>query len=229
MKINIFYSIRRGKFVGEVDGKVVSCSKRSERVEKAVDKFVKFGFIKKPRKQKVKSSIVVDQSIRNKLIEFTKEAVNVANEKFPDAKVTMPRIEFFQRTGRAGTVWHLQNLIMYNEVLAQDNLSEFPNVAKHEVAHIVTHRIYPNAKQAHGPEFKHVLTKMGGDGRTYHSMDVSKVKTRKKKFRAVYSCDCKTLHNVTRNAHKKISLFITGYRCKKCGSSLFFTGQTKVI
>lgn len=49
----------------------------------------------------------------------------------------------------------------------------------HELAHLVTHMVYPDHKQHHGPEFKTVCRVLGVSERTYHNMDVSETRVRK--------------------------------------------------
>lgn len=50
----------------------------------------------------------------------------------------------------------------------------------HELAHIIQYRIFPYAKQAHGPEFRHIMQAIGEDYSTYHNYDVRKVKDLRK-------------------------------------------------
>ena len=46
----------------------------------------------------------------------------------------------------------------------------------HELAHHITHCIWPNATQWHGAEFRMVMQSIGYDGSTYHSMSVAVAK-----------------------------------------------------
>jgi len=48
----------------------------------------------------------------------------------------------------------------------------------HEIAHHITRKLYPLAKQAHGPEFRSVMQAIGYDGSTYHTMNPKAAKRR---------------------------------------------------
>lgn len=57
-----------------------------------------------------------------------------------------------------------------------DNKADFDEVIAHELAHIIQYRIYPKAKQAHGPEFRTIMQLIGFSGKTYHNFSVAKAK-----------------------------------------------------
>lgn len=48
----------------------------------------------------------------------------------------------------------------------------------HEIAHHITHCMFPNAKQWHGTEFRFVMQAIGYDGNTYHYMNCKDAKQR---------------------------------------------------
>jgi predicted SprT family Zn-dependent metalloprotease len=60
-------------------------------------------------------------------------------------------------------------------VASLNNIVDFDTVIAHELAHIVQYRIYPQAKQAHGKEFRLIMSLMGYAGARYISGYSSKV------------------------------------------------------
>lgn len=84
----------------------------------------------------------------------------------------------------------------------------------HEVAHYITETIYPNAKQAHGPEFKFVASKLGlvKDNREDYSSLVATGHYMN------YYCGCSYSASkvITRAQYKKIMGGSVRYSCQKC-------------
>jgi len=74
----------------------------------------------------------------------------------------------------------------YHRGIVEINLAfDFPagqleETIAHEIAHHITRKLYPNAAQAHGPEFRYVMSQIGYKGDTYHTMDVSAAKQKAK-------------------------------------------------
>lgn len=137
----------------------------------------------------------------------------------------MPTIGFYEKTGIAGKAYSLLNRIEFNIVLAEENSEEFKNTITHELAHLIADCIFPNKKQAHGPEFKSIMRDMGADPSTYHKYDVSSVSTKRLKTRYIYTCKCAEPHELTSQSHMKSMI----YTCKKCKSNLSFTGEVKTF
>lgn len=110
------------------------------------------------------------------------------------------------------------NEVAFNLTLAKENPDSFHETVCHEVAHLVTKKVFPRAKQAHGPEFKHVDLMMGGRGTRCHSYDTSNAKREVTRTYVVYTCNCME-HDITPRTHQKITMG-AGYRCRKCRTSL---------
>lgn len=157
-----------------------------------------------------------------------------ANKLFSLKIKSVPEIGFFSKTRYAGKAWFMEHKVEFNEILAIENPDTFATTIAHELAHLITHQLYPNAKQAHGPEFRHVMETLGYDGRTYHSYDVSSVSTKRVKSRFVYEClTCVKTYEVAKPTHTKmqasvINDTVVGWKCK-CGSHIKFTGEEKRI
>lgn len=173
----------------------------------------------------VKSVVWTDPAIRQTLERQTKEVVDLAHKTFPNLQMAQPRVGFFQKSLTAGKAKYNQWQVEYNELIANENgLVKFYNTVIHEVAHLVTKKLYPYAK-AHGAEFKHVMITLGGTGERCHNYSVASVQSVKKtQKRYVYACACNT-HNISSVRHKRATIYKTVYRCKKCHVEIKFTGK----
>jgi SprT protein len=117
----------------------------------------------------------------------------------------IPEIEYFHSSRVAGKAYRNVYKISFNEVLMNENQSEFAQTIAHELAHLYTRELYPHAKQAHGPEFKYVLAKMGYEPRRCHHYDVSSVSTKKVQRKYLYACpSCQKDLRVSSNIHNKM-------------------------
>lgn len=161
---------------------------------------------------------------REQIITEVKRVVELANKKYK-TKIDVPEVEFFNKGRRAGYAIPGLNKLGFNVVLAKENAAIFHETVIHEVAHIVVTKVYPWAKQAHGPEFKAVDVSLGGRGTRCHSYDVSSVKVKKTITRYECKCGCKEPHYVT----KKVAARAWGYRCKVCNENLSYTGKARKI
>lgn len=160
---------------------------------------------------------------RTALVRRTVEITNKANTVF-GLNIATPNVEFFSTGAAAGFAQYSTNTVKYNEVLAKENGDEFDFVVIHEIGHLVTRKLFPKAKQAHGPEFRYVMRSLGGKESTRHSFDVSSVKVKRKVKRFIAKCNCRT-HSLTSAKAKELSRF----HCKYCKSALALTGEIKII
>lgn len=64
------------------------------------------------------------------------------------------------------------NLAYYNG----GDITNLETTIAHELAHHITHCIWPHCKQWHGSEFRMVMQAIGYDGNTYHRMSVKVAK-----------------------------------------------------
>lgn len=78
--------------------------------------------------------------------------------------------------GSAHRRTHLLRLSLSHLLQHEDYVVD--EVLPHEVAHVVQQIVYPNATQAHGPEWKFVMRELGCKFSTYHSLPT--VATRRK-------------------------------------------------
>ncbi len=154
------------------------------------------------------------------------EVWGAACKTFKLKNTSVPAISFFSKSSIAGKAWYSEHRVEFNEILALENSYSFETTIAHELAHLITDQLYPQAKQHHGPEFKHVMETMGYDPRTYHSYDVSSVATRRVKTRFIYLCNsCHKTLEIAGPTHKKI-LAGSIYTCK-CGGRITFTNEER--
>lgn len=110
----------------------------------------------------------------------------------------------------AGQAAVYKNIIRLNPDYLIENTDEMINVViPHEIAHILTKKLYPNAKQAHGPEWKSIMIKLGLQPNPYHNMLI------KKYSEFLYTCDCGRPFGLSRCRHNRI-LRGWDYTCPIC-------------
>ena len=101
----------------------------------------------------------------------------------------------------AGLAYSDEMRIELSEPLLLSNIEDFFNtLIPHEVAHIITDLKYPNAKQAHGVEWKNAMRMLGiADPKSKHLYDVT-VCPDVVRYRYVCSCPNRTFR-VTKQLH----------------------------
>ena len=111
---------------------------------------------------------ILIKMVEDKILETLQLAQNRFNRNFP-----IPNLSFKLKSKRvAGKAHYALNLIKINPLfLNQFTLNVLHRTVPHEVAHLITHAVYPQAKQHHGPEFRAVMRRLGNeDCSTYHTM-----------------------------------------------------------
>jgi SprT protein len=164
----------------------------------------------------------------SEIISEVKKTVEHANQLF-GIQMTTPEVNFIYRGTRGGRAYYYKNSVEFNAVLAEMNSDKFHNTIKHEIAHLVSYKLYGNIGKGHGNHFKSVFIKLGGDGKRTHSYDVSLVKQKYTCRRYEYSCKC---HGkkffLSQRKHNQISNNTKQWFCKTC-KTLTFTGNVKEI
>ncbi len=142
---------------------------------------------------------------------------------------TIPSVEFFSKSSVAGKAFYQEHKLQFNEILALENSQEFMTTVAHEIAHLITHQAYPDAKQHHGPEFRSVMKTIGYDPRTYHTYNVDSVTTKRVKIRYEYVClVCGKSYEVAKPTHAKIQAGAS-HRCTCNGPILFTHRERKFV
>jgi SprT protein len=134
----------------------------------------------------------------------------------------------------AGIAYRSHNRIELNiQLLLANTELFFERTIPHEVCHIVQWILYPKAKQAHGPEWRKLMSGIGAVASTYHSYDISvSMDSSYKLYRYVCSAGCidkGITHSMTKIMHGKISKG-QNRACTKCGVRItyFPTGENNV-
>jgi SprT protein len=170
-----------------------------------------YGMVNKEKKMR---------AIEQHLIERVAHYSNVIREKFPRIDFVTPEVGFEAKGTTAGLAYRNGKRVAFNTILAEENRDEFDNTIIHELAHLVTYKVYPRAKQNHGPEFKRVFVYLGGNGKRGHTYDVcSVINTTKVKKQFIYKCNCQ-VHTLTSIRHNRIVQGKQTYSCKHCRTKL---------
>jgi len=154
------------------------------------------------------------QLVENKVI----DTLLLAQEKLKQ-NFEIPIISFNLKSSRiAGLAYRNSWMIKINpaflERFTEKTLIE---VVPHEITHLLTYKLFPFAKQHHGPEWRNVNMRMGLALSRCHSMVLPEHKP------YAYKCSCQT-HFVSNIIRKRIS---EGQRitCRKCKSGLVYLGK----
>jgi predicted SprT family Zn-dependent metalloprotease len=117
-------------------------------------------------------------------------------------------------------------VLTFNVPLYERNKDTFINTIRHEIAHFIQRHIFPNAKQAHGPEWRKICKIIGCDGSRTHSYDCDGLRKKAVK-RHFYSCGCGVDHILSTTLHNRASSGIA-YSCRTCKGVIFYK-ETKVL
>lgn len=90
----------------------------------------------------------------------------------------LPSIAFeLTKSKRAGYIQRRNGAITFNMAfILSIGIEDYKQTIAHELAHAVQFRCFPEAKQAHGKEFRSILQSIGMDTTTYHSYSVRKAR-----------------------------------------------------
>jgi SprT protein len=106
--------------------------------------------------------------------------------------------------------------LAFNLDVAEEFPEQYSNTVIHEVSHIGQFKLFPNAKQAHGPEFRRICRILGGNGETKGQYNVQPAPERNL---IEYKCKCRS-HFITKIRHGKIVRGNATYSCKYCMSRI---------
>lgn len=175
----------------------------------------------------------VPEALRLKARECIATYVQKANEQL-GARMPMPTCSFDLRGKTAGKAWTARKgagaagqavlHVQLNSVLFQENVQGFlQDTIPHEVAHLVTRRLYGRAVASHGPEWQHVMRTLGVSPERTHSYDVSNSAVASRLYR--FSCACRTFELTPR----KLRSALQGLRaCRQCKTPLTYAGEARI-
>lgn len=108
-----------------------------------------------------------------------------------------------------GLATYNQNKITLNKRLLQKNMDKLENTLNHELAHLLSFKLYGREGKGHGKKWKETMITLGRDPKRCHQMDVSTIVNR---HHAICSC---TVFKITTNMKNKI-LKGQNFKCKSC-------------
>ena len=155
--------------------------------------------------------ILLSSFTQQLVIQKVEQSINYASSHL-EQHFVLPKISFNQRGKIAGCARLQTNELRFNPVLLDDNVNAFlEEVVPHEVCHLLTFKLFGKVRP-HGKEWQNLMLELFSlKGRTYHQMDVTKVKG--KSFN--YRCQCGPIELGIRR-HNKLLTGKQIYVCKKC-------------
>jgi SprT protein len=161
--------------------------------------------------QNILNRIFLSSSTQQSVIQKVEQCINHASSYF-EQHFILPKISFNQRGKIAGCARLQTNELRFNPVLLDDNVNAFlEEVVPHEVCHLLVYKLFGKVRP-HGKEWQNLMFELFSlKGRTYHLMDVTKVKG--KSFN--YQCKCGPIELGIRR-HNKLLKGKQIYMCRKC-------------
>lgn len=163
-------------------------------------------------------NLVISDELKIKIKEVV---VDCFNKALPADKIPFVDVQYRTNMKRCAGLAYESNKIELNVQLLLAYTEKFiSRTVVHEAAHLITNIMFPDAKQAHGPEWKHVMRIIGAsDLYRTHSYDTSPALSGEY-YRYVCGCD-DHIRNLTPLRHKKIN---SGriVLCRKCKSRLAY-------
>jgi SprT protein len=155
----------------------------------------------------------VSKALQDRVTAELKKCIVVLEKKFVGHKFPMPTVHYTLRGTTAGTAKYAAWSININAGLLLDpryEVEQIEQTVPHELAHLVTFKVYPETmdrgppqitrrgykrgkREVHGPRWQHVMRVMGKDPARTHKMDTTNVCTRER-VRYEWLCTgCKSL------------------------------------
>lgn len=151
--------------------------------------------------------------LKHKIINRVEECLSIASSKTGQS-FAKPTIQMDLKGHQAGQAIPGRWLLRFNPVMAEQDPERFVHeVSAHEVAHLVTYKIWRTLD--HGSDFKKVMSWLNVSAKRCHNFKSEPSRTIRR-FR--YSCAC-TIHNLSSIRHNRV-LKGQSYHCRKCGDVL---------
>jgi SprT protein len=168
----------------------------------------------------------MNEESRYYAVEAIKEGLAKATAHYKRA-FPFPTLSFDLRGRTAGQAVHRQNgiekfHIRLNAQLFKENQNEFiTRTIPHELAHLISFRVYGSAGLGHKTLWKGVCRVLGmKDVTRCHRYKVTPAWTRRKLERFNFGCGCQ-VHFLTKIRARRIQLGTRSYRCKACKGKLY--------
>ena len=151
--------------------------------------------------------------LKTKIINRVLECLSIVSSKTGES-FAEPTIHMDLKGHQAGQAIPGQWLLRFNPIIAKQDPERFVHeVSAHEVAHLVTYKIWKTLD--HGSDFKKVMEWLQVKANRCHDFKSEPSRIIR---RFDYSCSC-TNHRLTTIRHNRI-LKGQSYRCRNCGDVL---------
>lgn len=118
------------------------------------------------------------------------ECMAIARKQWPHISFDTPKTIYEVTTTTAGYARYGKWEIDLNPVLLNSQPEAFiARTVGHEVAHLISYRVYGRPGAGHGPKWKHVMRVFGQEPTRCHSYD-TQIEGIKTKRTASFTCDC---------------------------------------
>lgn len=166
---------------------------------------------------------MINSDICAEVEEIVKRHYIIAEKHFGRIITPLPTIKYDLKGATAGTAdSHTFPFptIQLNSAFFENNKEDMlNNTVPHEVAHLVTDKIYGSNKKPHGPEWKYVMLVFGLEPKRCHAYDTSQIVKERKTRKFIYYCRCFSGVTAGLNVHRKIQAQ-SGHKCKRCRKAL---------
>ena len=157
--------------------------------------------------------------VETKLHESIKLAEAHFNQSFP-----FPNLEYTKSGATAGTAQYNTYTLNFNPILLIENDDLFiQRTVPHEMAHLITHTLYPDVSAHHGKDWKYVMRVLQvADSNRCHTYDVTNSKRHQNKHQ--YSCDgcSKVFTALSTKRHNELVKNPNRYCCSVCRGALSY-------
>ena len=151
--------------------------------------------------------------LKNKIINRVEECLTIASSKTGQS-FAEPTIHMDLKGHQAGQAIPGRWLLRFNPVMAAQDPERFVyEVSAHEVAHLVTYKVWKTLD--HGEDFKKVMSWLKVSAQRCHNF---KSEPSRKIRRYDYFCSCNN-HSLTSIRHNRV-LRGQRYHCRNCGDVL---------
>ncbi len=137
-----------------------------------------------------------------------------------------PVVSFKLRGQKAGVAHLHENLLRFNPQLYRENSEDFlKQTVAHEVAHLIAHQLFGERIAPHGEEWQLIM-------RGVYELAPNRCHTyainRRTATRYIYKCPCPDSDFAFSAQRHGLVKQGRGYLCRRCRSTLVFSGQTRV-
>ena len=173
---------------------------------------------------------MISYKVRQKVRDRINECLEIIEKRYMVSVPAPKDIHYEVRGTTGGKAFYRSWTLGFNPILLRENEELFiKQTVTHEIAHLITHFIYPHAK-AHGYEWKRIMVVLGAEPSRTHSYDTTRSQV-KVKHKFLWTCQCcSTQITVGPVVHKKM---IRGQqrfhsKCGRAGTLVFHKGLGQV-